>query len=244
LLLSLLVLCWCCFSLAMSASSPDIDQAEVAGGNGREFDGSGGGGGGGAAAGGGEDEPGGDTHTPAPSETAALLATGGYDHTIRLWSPDTGACHRTLQHSDSQVNGLEITPDRAHIAVAGHSQIRFYDVNSSSPSAVSGLGAFSSFSLSHTHAHSLFPTLARTTYTHIHAHRPLFSPFPSLPSPRSHAPPTPPAPHPRPASRPAPLAPPPLTPPARCPRRPAPRPHPLTLARTLARTHARTGVEL
>lgn len=32
---------------------------------------------------------------------AVLLATGGYDHTIRLWQPHSGVCHRTLQHPES-----------------------------------------------------------------------------------------------------------------------------------------------
>lgn len=32
-----------------------------------------------------------------------LLATGGYDHTIKLWQPYTGLCQRTLQHTDSVI---------------------------------------------------------------------------------------------------------------------------------------------
>jgi WD40 repeat protein len=31
----------------------------------------------------------------------ALLVTGGYDNTLRLWRADNGACIRTLQHNDS-----------------------------------------------------------------------------------------------------------------------------------------------
>lgn len=30
-----------------------------------------------------------------------LLATGGYDHTIKLWQAHTGVCQRTAQHTDS-----------------------------------------------------------------------------------------------------------------------------------------------
>ena len=37
-----------------------------------------------------------------------ILATAGYDHTIKFWSAHTGVCTRTLQHPDSQVNSLAI----------------------------------------------------------------------------------------------------------------------------------------
>lgn len=30
-----------------------------------------------------------------------LLATGGYDHTIKLWQAHSGMCSKTLQHADS-----------------------------------------------------------------------------------------------------------------------------------------------
>jgi target of rapamycin complex subunit LST8 len=33
-----------------------------------------------------------------------ILATGGYDHTIKIWAPYSGTSVKTLQHSDSQVN--------------------------------------------------------------------------------------------------------------------------------------------
>lgn len=61
-----------------------------------------------------------------------LLVTGGYDNTLRLWRADNGACTRTLQHADSQVNCLDITADRQIIAAGGHSQIRFYEPKSAS----------------------------------------------------------------------------------------------------------------
>ena len=32
-----------------------------------------------------------------------ILATAGYDHTIKFWQAHTGKCVRTLQHADSQV---------------------------------------------------------------------------------------------------------------------------------------------
>lgn len=33
-----------------------------------------------------------------------ILATGGYDHTIKIWQPYSGTSIKTLQHTDSQVN--------------------------------------------------------------------------------------------------------------------------------------------
>ena len=30
-----------------------------------------------------------------------ILATAGYDHTIRFWQAHSGICHRTVQHPDS-----------------------------------------------------------------------------------------------------------------------------------------------
>ena len=33
-----------------------------------------------------------------------ILATAGYDHTIKFWQAHTGQCIRTLQHADSQVS--------------------------------------------------------------------------------------------------------------------------------------------
>ena len=32
---------------------------------------------------------------------AIMFATGGYDHTIKLWQTHTGICMKTLQHPDS-----------------------------------------------------------------------------------------------------------------------------------------------
>jgi len=66
-----------------------------------------------------------------------ILATASYDHTIRFWEAPTGMPTRTIQYPDSQVNRIAITPDRAFLAAAGHPHIRFFDINSNNPSAVS-----------------------------------------------------------------------------------------------------------
>lgn len=31
----------------------------------------------------------------------AIFATGGYDHTIKIWQTHSGICQRTVQHADS-----------------------------------------------------------------------------------------------------------------------------------------------
>ena len=30
-----------------------------------------------------------------------ILATAGYDHTVRFWQAHSGICYRTVQHPDS-----------------------------------------------------------------------------------------------------------------------------------------------
>eukprot|EP00074_Homo_sapiens_P099688 XP_016879039.1 target of rapamycin complex subunit LST8 isoform X4 [Homo sapiens] len=65
-----------------------------------------------------------------------ILATAGYDHTVRFWQAHSGICTRTVQHQDSQVNALEVTPDRSMIAAAGYQHIRMYDLNSNNPNPI------------------------------------------------------------------------------------------------------------
>ncbi|CAH1155873.1 unnamed protein product [Phaedon cochleariae] len=65
-----------------------------------------------------------------------ILATGGYDHTIKLWQTHTGICSRTMQHAESQVNGLEISPDKDLLAAASYQHIYMYDLHSNNPSAI------------------------------------------------------------------------------------------------------------
>ncbi|XP_073980769.1 MTOR associated protein, LST8 isoform X1 [Rhodnius prolixus] len=65
-----------------------------------------------------------------------ILATGGYDHTIKLWQLNDGVCKHTAQHTDSQVNALAITPNKQLLAAAGHQHIRMYDLITSNPNPV------------------------------------------------------------------------------------------------------------
>jgi len=64
------------------------------------------------------------------STDQVILATAGYDHAIKFWAAPTGVCTRTLQHDDSQVNSLVISPDGAMLAVAGYQHIRMFDLTS------------------------------------------------------------------------------------------------------------------
>jgi G protein beta subunit-like protein len=68
--------------------------------------------------------------------STVVLATAGYDHTIRFWEATSGICYRTLQYADSQVNTLEITADKSLIAAAGNPHIRIFEVNSNNPQPI------------------------------------------------------------------------------------------------------------
>jgi len=59
-----------------------------------------------------------------------VLATAGYDHTIRFWEAPSGVCYRTVPYAESQINRLVITPDKQMVAAAGNPHVRLYDVNS------------------------------------------------------------------------------------------------------------------
>ncbi|KAA8652182.1 hypothetical protein EYZ11_000486 [Aspergillus tanneri] len=67
---------------------------------------------------------------------SVILCTAGYDHTIRFWEALSGICSRTIQHPDSQVNRLCITPDKRYLAAAGHSNVKLYDIKSTNPNPV------------------------------------------------------------------------------------------------------------
>ncbi|KAL2794213.1 quinon protein alcohol dehydrogenase-like superfamily [Aspergillus germanicus] len=67
---------------------------------------------------------------------SVILCTAGYDHTIRFWEALSGICSRTIQHPDSQVNRLCITPDKRYLAAAGHNNVKLYDIKSTNPNPV------------------------------------------------------------------------------------------------------------
>ena len=58
---------------------------------------------------------------------SVVLATGGYDHKIRFWEATSGLCSKTIKFSVSQVNCLQISPDKLFIAGGGNPRIHLYD---------------------------------------------------------------------------------------------------------------------
>jgi G protein beta subunit-like protein len=61
---------------------------------------------------------------------SVILCTAGYDHSIRFWEALSGLCSRTIQHPESQVNRLCISPDKRWLAAAGHEDVKLYDIRS------------------------------------------------------------------------------------------------------------------
>ena len=70
------------------------------------------------------------TMTGPVATDSVILATAGYDHTIKFWAASTGAATRTLQHPDSPVNSLAIARDGSMIAAGGYQHIRMFDLTS------------------------------------------------------------------------------------------------------------------
>ncbi len=65
--------------------------------------------------------------------SSSILATAGYDHTIKLWDALTGSCVGSLEHSKSQVNALAVSSKasgRQYMLAAGNPTIELYDLKS------------------------------------------------------------------------------------------------------------------
>ncbi|KAK2153662.1 hypothetical protein LSH36_290g03093 [Paralvinella palmiformis] len=60
------------------------------------------------------------------SKDPVILATAGYDHTIRLWQAHSGLCHRTVQHPDSipevdaSIQSISIDPEGTYMAAVNN----------------------------------------------------------------------------------------------------------------------------
>lgn len=64
-----------------------------------------------------------------------ILASAGYDHTIRFWNAEKGFCERIISHNENHhVNAMAITPNREILAAAGFQHIRLYDIEGSNSS--------------------------------------------------------------------------------------------------------------
>lgn len=50
-----------------------------------------------------------------------------------FWEALSGICSRTIQHPDSQVNRLCISPDKRFLAAAGHHTVKLFDIKSTNP---------------------------------------------------------------------------------------------------------------
>jgi G protein beta subunit-like protein len=74
-----------------------------------------------------------------PLAMSVILCTAGYDHTIRFWEALSGICSRTIQHPESQVNRLCISPDKRLLAAAGHSSVKLYETGSNNPQPIQTL---------------------------------------------------------------------------------------------------------
>jgi G protein beta subunit-like protein len=59
-----------------------------------------------------------------------VLATAGYDHTVRFWDVVSGVCVSSLQYNLSQVNCLAVSEDKRLLAAGGHPQIHLFDTSS------------------------------------------------------------------------------------------------------------------
>lgn len=68
------------------------------------------------------------------SDMSVILASSGYDQTIKFWEALSGICSRTISHGDGQVNRMAITPDKKYLACAGTRTVRMYDIRSADKS--------------------------------------------------------------------------------------------------------------
>jgi len=63
------------------------------------------------------------------SRSSVILVSGGFDRKIRFWDASNGYCSRILRHVDSQINCLQISPEKDLILAGGNPRISLYDVN-------------------------------------------------------------------------------------------------------------------
>ncbi|GFR14012.1 target of rapamycin complex subunit lst8 [Trichonephila clavata] len=74
--------------------------------------------------------------TADESQNKVILATGGYDHIIHFWQAHSGVRQCSVQYPTSQINSMEIHPNKQLLAAAGFQHIRMYDIYSSNSNPV------------------------------------------------------------------------------------------------------------
>jgi G protein beta subunit-like protein len=65
-----------------------------------------------------------------------VLATGGFDHKIRLWDATSGTCPKIYRFGESQVNCLATSADKGLLLGGGNPLINLFDLKSQSDSPV------------------------------------------------------------------------------------------------------------
>lgn len=59
-----------------------------------------------------------------------VLATGSFDHKIRLWDATSGTCPKVYRIGESQVNCLSISSDKSYLTAGGNPQLYLFDLQS------------------------------------------------------------------------------------------------------------------
>jgi len=57
-----------------------------------------------------------------------ILATAGYDHSIKFWDVNSGLPTTQITYNESHVNKLAITADRKYIGVAAYNVVKVYEL--------------------------------------------------------------------------------------------------------------------
>ena len=80
-----------------------------------------------------------------------------------------GKCLATLQHPDSQVNAMEISPDGQLLAACGYQHIRMFDVHNTKPNPVVNFEGDFDIPLKNAFFHDRNPDLRKSIYVMLDA---------------------------------------------------------------------------
>jgi target of rapamycin complex subunit LST8 len=65
------------------------------------------------------------------SKQQLILATAGYDHSIKFWDVSSGLPTTSIAYPESQINKIAITNDRKYLGVAAHQVVKVYEISMS-----------------------------------------------------------------------------------------------------------------